>query len=79
MTENATAREVCRAALSLVRALGKQSVAEGVENLKQAAFLNDLQCRLGQGYLWARPMPEMDLIAWWQPRASGFQNTTVTV
>jgi EAL domain-containing protein (putative c-di-GMP-specific phosphodiesterase class I) len=55
----------CRSALDLVHGLGKTSLAEGVENGAQAAWLGALGCSMGQGYLWARPMPEKDLVAWW--------------
>jgi EAL domain-containing protein (putative c-di-GMP-specific phosphodiesterase class I) len=54
-----------RSALDLVHGLGKTSLAEGVEYAAQAAYLNALGCAMGQGYLWARPMPERDLVAWW--------------
>ena len=37
--------------------LGKQMVAEGVETEQQRAFLAQLGCAVGQGYLWSRPVP----------------------
>ncbi|HEX8987097.1 MAG TPA: EAL domain-containing protein [Rhodocyclaceae bacterium] len=60
----------CRSALDLVHALGKTSLAEGVEYPAQANYLSALGCTMGQGYLWARPMPEKDLVAWWSGRAT---------
>lgn len=59
------ARTVCRTALDMVRGLGKKSLAEGVEYPAQAAYLNALGCGIGQGFLWARPMAERDLLSWW--------------
>jgi EAL domain-containing protein (putative c-di-GMP-specific phosphodiesterase class I) len=44
--------------------LGMLSVAEGVENLEQAALLRRLGCTVGQGYLYAAPMPASQLHAW---------------
>lgn len=35
-------------------------VAEGVEKMKQAAFLKSINCDLAQGYVYARPMPIED-------------------
>ncbi len=60
----------CRSALDLVHQLGKMSLAEGVEHPAQATYLSTLGCTMGQGYLWARPMPEKDLVAWWSGRTT---------
>ncbi len=65
LPDNEAAHAVCRTALNLVHALGKKSLAEGVEQVSQAHCLSALDCALGQGFLWARPMAERDLIAWW--------------
>jgi EAL domain-containing protein (putative c-di-GMP-specific phosphodiesterase class I) len=37
--------------------LGMQVVAEGVETERQACRVREAGCHLGQGFLWARPMP----------------------
>jgi EAL domain-containing protein (putative c-di-GMP-specific phosphodiesterase class I) len=34
-----------------------QVVAEGVETERQACRVREAGCHLGQGFLWARPMP----------------------
>ena len=47
---------IARAILDLGRTLGLQVIAEGIEVPEQARWLADLGCRLGQGYLFARPM-----------------------
>jgi diguanylate cyclase (GGDEF)-like protein len=44
------------AAITLVRNLGKTSVAEGVENSQQVAILQSLGCQHGQGYHFSRPL-----------------------
>ena len=35
--------------------------AEGIETTQQAETLLGLGCRLGQGYLFARPMPAIEM------------------
>lgn len=49
------------AILALAKALELRVVAEGVETAEQAAFLRDVGCWVGQGYLYGRPMPLNEL------------------
>jgi diguanylate cyclase (GGDEF)-like protein/PAS domain S-box-containing protein len=44
------------AILAMSQGMRLQSVAEGVEEASQAAWLRDASCTLGQGYLWSRPV-----------------------
>lgn len=46
----------------LGRTLGLTVIAEGVERNDQLSALQDIRCDLGQGYLFARPMPSSDLL-----------------
>ena len=48
---------IVRAVLSLAQALGKSTVAEGVESLGLAQTLAALGCTWGQGYHFSRPLP----------------------
>jgi diguanylate cyclase len=48
---------VAAALLAVVDAFGLAAVAEGVETEEQAAALEALGCRYGQGWLWGRPLP----------------------
>jgi diguanylate cyclase (GGDEF)-like protein/PAS domain S-box-containing protein len=43
--------------VSLAHALGVAAIAEGIESKGQLASLRSVGCDLGQGYLFARPMP----------------------
>ena len=51
------------AALALGRALSMQVVAEGIETEAQASSLRELACPIGQGFLFARPLPAAELDA----------------
>jgi EAL domain-containing protein (putative c-di-GMP-specific phosphodiesterase class I) len=47
--------------IGLTHALGIVAVAEGVETPEQLAALQTLGCEFGQGYLWSRPLPSVEL------------------
>lgn len=42
---------------NLAHATGKQVVAECVENARQLALLGEMNCEMGQGYLFSEPLP----------------------
>ncbi|HEY8534660.1 MAG TPA: EAL domain-containing protein [Micromonospora sp.] len=50
-----------RAILQLSRSLDLQTIAEGVESEAQAKLLREMECRLAQGFHFARPMPAAEL------------------
>jgi len=50
-------RAVVEALLMMARALGVRVTAEGIETAEQLAWLRQLGCDFGQGYLFARPGP----------------------
>lgn len=52
--------------IELGRRLGIQVIAEGVETEAQSHTLRELGCHEAQGYLFAKPMPEAELLAWLQ-------------
>jgi EAL domain-containing protein (putative c-di-GMP-specific phosphodiesterase class I) len=58
---------VTRSIVGLGRALGLRIVAEGIETVEQRQALVGLDCTLGQGFLFAPPMPP-DAIADWGSR-----------
>ncbi|MEO6715125.1 MAG: EAL domain-containing protein, partial [Mycobacteriales bacterium] len=49
--------ELVRTIIMMGHNLDMQVIAEGVENQSQERILQDLGCRYGQGYLFARPLP----------------------
>ena len=57
------ARVLLAGITSLGTGLGMQVVAEGVETERQARRVREAGCHLGQGFLWARPMPADEVTA----------------
>ena len=51
------AQEIVRTIVGLADALSKQTLAEGVEDEKQAAMLLELGVQVGQGWLWSKALP----------------------
>ena len=48
---------LCQTIIELAHRLGSKAVAEGVENAAELRALHGMGCDMGQGYLFARPMP----------------------
>lgn len=63
-------RDVVSAMVELAGRLGVQTVAEGIENEEQLAFLREVGCDLVQGYVFAKPMPIEAFEAWEDARKS---------
>ncbi|WP_326534339.1 putative bifunctional diguanylate cyclase/phosphodiesterase [Pseudorhodoferax sp.] len=57
-------RQVTKSTITLGRELGLRTIAEGVENDQTAAELLALECDIGQGYLFGRPMPVAEFDQW---------------
>ena len=53
---------IVRSIIDLAQGLNMEVVAEGVETHQQYEMLREMGCRLGQGYLFARPLDAED--AW---------------
>jgi EAL domain-containing protein (putative c-di-GMP-specific phosphodiesterase class I) len=54
-------RVLSRAIVELGRALQLELIAEGIETAEQASWFTSLGCRYGQGFLYARPMPMVEV------------------
>jgi diguanylate cyclase (GGDEF)-like protein/PAS domain S-box-containing protein len=57
MTTNSSDRAIVEAIIAMAHKLSMKVVAEGVETVEQRDLLIAAGCDLGQGYLFARPMP----------------------
>ena len=61
---------LAHAIIALGQTLGLRIVAEGIEDQSQLDQLQELGCELGQGFLFARPMPGDAAAAWFSEHAS---------
>jgi len=64
MATSAEDAALVRSLVDLGHELGLTVVAEGVEDADTAAMLSDLRCGVGQGYLYAAPMPPQATAGW---------------
>lgn len=70
VVDSAHARAVAQAVVGLVKGLGFEAVAEGIESAAQADVMRVLGCDAIQGYAVAAPMDEDAFLAWAGSRAS---------
>ncbi|MGB7404658.1 MAG: EAL domain-containing protein [Pacificimonas sp.] len=59
---SADSRKIIDAIVSLARALGMKTVAEGVETAEQRLALRDAGCDMGQGYFFSHPLNREHLV-----------------
>jgi EAL domain-containing protein (putative c-di-GMP-specific phosphodiesterase class I) len=62
MRDNHVDRVVVRSTLELASQLGLRVVAEGVEDEECATLLRAYGCRIGQGWLYGRPVPPHEVV-----------------
>ena len=55
---------IVRSAIEMGHSLGLKVVAEGIETEAAGVRLRDFGCDIGQGYLYAKPMPCADFETW---------------
>jgi diguanylate cyclase (GGDEF)-like protein len=61
IANSADDRNIVHSTISMVRNMGMQVIAEGIENNEQYELLCHFDCHQGQGYLISRPIPEVNL------------------
>jgi EAL domain-containing protein (putative c-di-GMP-specific phosphodiesterase class I) len=57
LAEDTMGLALVRKIIELCHTLGLEVVAEGIETPEQATLLKDMECDLGQGYYFGRPLP----------------------
>jgi EAL domain-containing protein (putative c-di-GMP-specific phosphodiesterase class I) len=70
MHENRDSVAIIRAILSLARALGMSTTAEGIETIQAARTLAALGCTTGQGYHFARPLGATAALDYFRARSA---------
>jgi EAL domain-containing protein (putative c-di-GMP-specific phosphodiesterase class I) len=53
---------LCETIVELGKRFGLKTVAEGIETTYESHKLQGIGCNVGQGYLFAKPMPKAQLI-----------------
>jgi len=64
MEEDRRSHKIVQTVVQLAQGLGMGVVAEGIETEGQQTALRTMGVRLGQGYLFARPLPAEEALAW---------------
>jgi EAL domain-containing protein (putative c-di-GMP-specific phosphodiesterase class I) len=62
LQNDSSARAIVTAIIQLADALDLETTAEGIESIAEAAILRECGCYLGQGFLFAAPMPAHALL-----------------
>ena len=68
LSTDASARTLVESMVAIARRLGLRTVAEGIETETQRELLIGLDCDMGQGYLFAKPMAAADWLRWMQDK-----------
>jgi len=66
---------LCETIIGLAHRMGSKAVAEGVETASELKALHRMNCDLGQGYLFARPMPRDHFLRLLRERGKGRSNS----
>ncbi len=61
-SQNGVTPVILRSIVGLARELGKETVAEGVENESEAEFLTEIGCDCGQGFFYGQPMSSKEVM-----------------
>ena len=70
MLENGDSTAIVRAILSLARALGMETTAEGIDSADLSEMLTELGCTFGQGFFYSEALPADAALAYWLARSA---------
>ena len=79
INESEKAREIVTSIIQLAGRLKMSVIAEGIETPETLDTLAKLGCRFAQGYLFSKPVPLVDFIAWWDNKPHGLFSGQVGV
>ncbi len=65
---DAPSHAILRAMMGMVKALGLNAIAEGVETSAQWRMLKELGCEYFQGFHFAQPLTAVDMVGWLRPQ-----------
>jgi len=66
MFETEENMRIVRTIIELAKDLGMVSLAEGIDEERQVEQLKRLGCKIGQGYLYSKPLSQANFIAWFK-------------
>jgi len=55
-------RKIIQAVTQIANSLGMKTVIEGIEKDQLVSPLRNLQCTIGQGFLWSKPVPQNEFL-----------------
>lgn len=68
MDQDKGSNVIVKSTIELAHNLGYRVVAEGIENKETYKILQEYGCDIGQGYYMSRPVPEKELIEWFNEK-----------
>ena len=60
--------DVSKAIIVLSQSLGYEVIAEGIETVEQEVLLESYHCDIGQGYYFAKPMNDVDIVSFYHQK-----------
>ncbi len=77
MDTNRSNYDIVKTIISLANAMGLALCAEGIETDKHSDMLVNLNCSVGQGYLFAKPLPKESFLTWLRQQRDVYQLNSV--
>jgi EAL domain-containing protein (putative c-di-GMP-specific phosphodiesterase class I)/thiamine transporter ThiT len=74
--QNVSSQQIVSATIRLAKQLGYKVLAEGIEEEAVSTLMRDYECDFAQGYLYAKPMNDVDVVNWYK-KHSGHTNSNV--